>query len=950
MNIFIISLKKYIEILIKNSRTMSGFEYLSEHLQKIIASYGYKEATEVQKKAIPLIIKGKNVLIVAPTGSGKTEAAFFPLIDLVLKINTRGIKALYITPMRALNRDILRRMMDIALSAGLRIAIRHGDTKQAERKEQITNPPDILITTPEMLQAMLVAKNVRPLLKWVRIIVVDEIHELFPSKRGAQLAVALERLVEITEYDVQRIGLSATVGDLEGVAHMLFGVNRDFTVINIDVPREIDVIIDYIDSNEVNVAKRIVKISYDKKSIILFTNTRQMAEHMAFQISNVNPQLKAFVHHGSLDRSIREEVERMLKDGKLKLVVSTSSLELGIDIGFIDYVIQFGSPRDPTRLIQRIGRSMHRLGEKAQGAIITTNIDEILESVSILDYAKRGILTSLPMYKESLDVLAHQLVGYVLERGSASLHEFQKVIKRSWPYKDLTTETLIMIAEFLEKTGKIRLYADNELKAKSRGTPSISYYYENLSTIPETKFYEAIDIVSNNRIGMLDEEYAKTALDENALIILAGRVWHVVDVDPKNARVSLEPVEEIGDAPIWFGETIPVPHEIAELSADLRKKIISDKVSLRDLGYPVSEHADSILKQALNEYAKKNYPIPDSKLIVIEQVGDVCVIHLSFGTRINRAIAMIIKGILNKEAFLKTQYLVDSMKVLFYSKAPISAKLIESAFIRWIPAYLNENPKYLEYLLKESNEYERFLKETAVRFGVISKHKVSEVPRSVLAELENTPVADEALNELKNHYTDFNGALEILRKIAMNQIKIESFKTNDPSPLSKSLFENFSIGKFALKLASADAIITTVKTRIDSEKMRLICMYCGWQTIETVKNLPEKIYCPKCGSVMIAVAHPKDDVALKIANMINKKLQIPKKDKDLLKSFNKLMFSAELVASYGKKAIQAMAGRGIGPKTAARILSIASNENELYRLILKAEIDYARTKRYWDND
>ncbi len=926
---------------------MNGFEYLSENLQRIISSYGYKEATEVQKKAIPLIIKGKNVLIVAPTGSGKTEAAFFPLIDLVLKINNEGIKALYITPMRALNRDILRRMMDIALSTGLRIAVRHGDTKQAERKEQIANPPDILITTPEMLQAMLVIKNIRPLLRWVRIVIVDEVHELFSSKRGTQLAVALERLVELTEYDVQRIGLSATVGDLEGVAHMLFGVNRDFTVINIDIPREIDVVIDYMSGNEVDIAKKIIDISRDKKSIILFTNTRQMAEHMAFQISNVDPNLKIFVHHGSLDRSIREEVERMLKNGKLKLVVSTSSLELGIDVGFIDYVIQFGSPRDPTRLIQRIGRSMHKLGEKARGAIIATNIDEVLESVAILDYAKRGLLTSLPMYKEPLDVLAHQLVGYVLERGRASLYEFQKVVKRSWPYKDLSAETLIIIAEFLEKTNKIRLYADDELKAKSRGTPSISYYYENLSTIPETRFYEAIDIVSTKRIGMLDEEYAKTALDENALIILAGRVWRVVDVNPEDARVSLEPVEEIGDAPIWFGETIPVPREVAELSAELRKKIATNKIGLKDLGYPISEYADNILKEALNEYIKKNYPIPDPKLIVIEQVGNVCVVHSPYGTRINRALAMIIKGVLNKEAFLNSQYLVDSMKILLYSKVPIPAELVKNVLDKWIPTYLNENPKYLEYLLKESNEYERILKETAVRFGVISKRRINEVPKSVITELENTPVANEALNEIKNHYTDFDGALEILRSIALKSIQIELFKTNDPSPLSKSLFENFSIGKFALKLASADAIITTVKTRIESEKIRLICMYCGWQNIEIVKNLPEKIHCPKCGSVMIAVADPRDNIALKIADLISKKSSILKKDNSFLKDFSRLMFSAELVASYGKKAIETMAGRGIGPKTAARILSIASNEQELYRLILKAEIDYARTKRYW---
>ncbi|MEM3832340.1 MAG: DEAD/DEAH box helicase [Thermoprotei archaeon] len=930
--------------------SVNGFEGLSEGLRRIIASYGYEKATEVQKRAIPLIVKGRNVFVVAPTGSGKTEAVFFPLIDLVLRLGGEGIKALYITPMRALNRDILRRMMDIALSAGLKVAVRHGDTKQAERREQVESPPNILITTPEMLQAMLVARNVRPLLKWVKIVVVDEFHELFSSKRGAQLAVALERLVDVAEYDFQRIGLSATVGDLEGAARMLFGVDRDFIVINVDVPREIDVVIDYVGGEE-DVAKEIVRLSRDKNSIILFTNTRQMAEHMTFQISNVDPSLQVLVHHGSLDRTVRENAEKMLREGKLKFVVSTSSLELGIDIGSVDYVIQFGSPRDPTRLLQRIGRSMHRFGETAKGMIMVTNADEIFETISIFDFAKRGSLTSLPVYREALDVLAHQLVGYVLERGGASLHDFLRMIRRSWPYKDLSVERLVEVSEFLEKIRKIKLYINDELRVKSRGSLTISYYYENLSTIPETKFYDAIDVVSNRRIGMLDEEYTRNALNENALIILAGRVWRVVDVNSEDERILLEPVEEIGDAPVWFGETIPVPREIAELAAELRKKVIEHKISLKDLGYPLSERSARMVSQLLGEVAEKNYPIPDPNLIVIEQVGNVCVLHSPFGTRINRAIAMIIRGILNREAFLRSQYIADSMKILFYSKAPITAEVIKNALLRWIPMYINDNPKYLEYLLKESSEYERFLKDVALRFGVISKKRINDVPKFVIVELEGTPVSEEALKELRDHYTDFYGALEIFKRIGSGVTKVETFKASDPSPFSREFFESFSLGRFALKLASADSIVTVVKERIESERVRLICTYCGWHSVEIIKNLSDKISCPRCGSVMIAVTDPNDVIAIKIANLISKKnVAVLKRNDELSKMYKKLIFSAELVASYGKKAVKAMAGRGIGPKTAARILGMASDESGLYRLILRAEIDYARTKRYWSNE
>ncbi|MCK4483074.1 DEAD/DEAH box helicase, partial [Candidatus Bathyarchaeota archaeon] len=358
---------------------------------------------------IPKILEGKNVLLISPTATGKTEAAFLPVLSMLLQEpqRIRGIKLLYITPLRALNRDMLERLEWWCNNLDIKLAVRHGDTETKERTRQSRSPPTILITTPETLQAILPGWILRQHLRHVRWVVIDEVHEIADSKRGSQLSLALERLRRIVGKDFQTIGLSATIGTPEEVAQFLVGTGRSVEIIRVPVARilRLKVIFpkpeteDYKLSTklythpEVAARLRIIRDYISKrKSVLLFTNTRAISEVLASRFRVWDMNFPVSIHHGSLAKPSRVAAERGLKNGELKGLVCTSSLELGIDVGRIDMVIQYMSPRQVTRLIQRVGRSGHRIGRIAEGIIVTMDSDDTLEALAV---AKKALKEDL---------------------------------------------------------------------------------------------------------------------------------------------------------------------------------------------------------------------------------------------------------------------------------------------------------------------------------------------------------------------------------------------------------------------------------------------------------------------------------------------------------------------------------------------------------------------------
>src|SRR5438034_1670521 len=411
---------------------------------------GIERLNQMQLAAITRIRAGSDVLLVAPTGSGKTEAALLPVVEALEPSDRKGIQALYVTPLRALNRDMIDRVRRLVAPTKLTAAVRHGDTPQADRRSQAATPPDILVTTPETLQAILPGKVMQRHLKNVRFVIVDEVHQLAEDRRGTQLAVALQRLSRVTGRRFQRIGLSATVGHPESIA-ALFGGDKPLEVLasalekkyeyRVEWPRPIDkdfeTARDFYITPEAAAGLSAIDDSLDEsRSTLVFVNARPLAELLGSRLAMVRQDVA--VHHGSLPREERERVEAGVKGGDIKGLVSTSTLELGIDIGSVDNVVQYNSPRQVTSLIQRVGRSGHTLDRTSRGLVLAVSSDDAIESLAAVQAAKDNDLEPLHIHRLALDVLAHQIVGCALDHGGmAPWSEILSTIRSSEPFREL---------------------------------------------------------------------------------------------------------------------------------------------------------------------------------------------------------------------------------------------------------------------------------------------------------------------------------------------------------------------------------------------------------------------------------------------------------------------------------------------------------------------------------
>src|SRR3989442_415050 len=374
----------------------SAFSVLKPPVLRRLEKEGFLEASPIQELAIPAILNGDNVLLIAPTGTGKTLAAILPVLDKFLEKRieqrARGISVVYVTPLRALNRDLLRRLEEMGRDLDVKIQVRHGDTPISARSRQARIPPDILITTPETLQSILIGR----------------------------------RMSEI---------------------------------------------LNIIDTH---------------RSTLVFTNTREQAEALAAQLHALGAFGRVRVHHGSLSREVREESEKEFQEGRIRGLICTSSLELGIDIGSVDYIVQFTSPRETTRLVQRMGRSGHTLGGTSRGTVLTIGTDDILESVILVRRAREGRLERPIIHEKAWDVLAHQIVGLLLQKPRVSLDEMLQIFRRSYPFRETDAKELERVVRQLEDLRFVRKLGESY---SPRNPYAIQYYFRNLSVIPDVHRY-----------------------------------------------------------------------------------------------------------------------------------------------------------------------------------------------------------------------------------------------------------------------------------------------------------------------------------------------------------------------------------------------------------------------------------------------------------------------------
>ncbi|KUO41915.1 MAG: hypothetical protein APU95_04135 [Hadesarchaea archaeon YNP_N21] len=948
---------------------MNAFDLLDERIRAALKEFGLDRPTRPQELAIPVILKGKNLLLIAPTGTGKTEAALLPVFSMFLaEGRQQRIRILYIAPLRALNRDILARLTRLGDILGIRIEVRHGDTTQTQRQRQAKSPPDMLITTPETLQAILPGKKMREHLKGVRWVIVDEVHELAGDKRGVQLAVGLERLVELAG-DFQRIGLSATVGEKEKIGKFLAGSNREIEIVDTSMVKKIQLIVESPMSTEedartaenlmvepMTVArlKCVRELLNKNASTLIFVNTREMAEILGSRFKILDPNLAISVHHGSLSRDVRIEAEEGFKRGSFKGLICTSSMELGIDVGTVDLVIQYMSPRQVTRLTQRVGRSGHQVEGISRGVILAASPDDVAESAII---AKRSLLNELEPVKihiGALDVLAHQLAGLALDMEKVELKKAMEILSRSLPYGELSKDDLIKVLYHLHYHGLI-YFKDDFFERRKR---TREYYFTNLSTIPDAKRYAILNIVSRKFVGSLDEEFVATYGEPGTNFICKGETWQIVSLDEERGHVLVRPVEDsLGAIPAWEGELIPVPFEIAQELGRLRdhvsKRILCgetiDKIA-KDLSslYPMSEKSSTWFVEQIDAHLKEGATIPTDCRVVIEIFDKFAILHACFGTLVNETLARVLAALLTSRFGSSVSIKVDPYRIAFKIPTFSDPKILEQTIRELSPEHIEP---VLLISLKETPLFTWRMLQVAKRFGAIRRD--SDLThlnlKRMLRAFEGTPVFDETMREIMHEKLDVKKAKEIISKIQSGKIEITTITrkiSEGPTVLGFPIVDELAGGELILPKRAEQEILKVLKNRLLGTQVRLYCMNChNWSTLTRVERLPEFPTCGKCEARFLALLPTEKREILKIIKRKNSGKKLSKTESEI---YERVLKTANLILTYGKKAIVTLAGRGIGVKTATRILAQHhENEDDYFRAILQAEHTYFRTRPFW---
>ncbi len=930
------------------------FSSFQSKIREALRRKGFTKPTLIQEKAIPIVARGDNVLIIGPTGEGKTEAAILPILDRMLSQGKpKAISILYIAPLRALNRDLLDRIEWWGQDLGFRVQVRHGDTPARQRRRQAIRPPDVLITTPETLQAILPGTTMRRHLEGVRFVVVDEVHELAQDKRGVQLAFALERLVEISG-EFQRIGLSATVGSPDLVASFLGG-NRQVTIcktaflrdvkLRVEFPRPVDQ--DDPIAKKLMISKksaarlrRVRELVDAHRSTLVFVNTRDMAEILSSRFNLWDRASSVDVHHSSLSSTVRIEAERRLKSEEIKGIICTSSMELGIDVGSVDLVIQYMSPRQVYRLIQRVGRSGHRTGQTSEGVVVTVDADDLLESMAIASGTVSEQIEETLVPTLSLDVLAHQIVGLCLEERVVPASRILSIARRSHPYRNLSSEDLMRVIRQLETQDMIWVDGANLRRKRA----AWQYYFENLSTIPDVKKYRIINIVSNQQIGTLDEEFVATRAERGTVFITKGEAWTILDVEENKVMVS-PVVDPIGAIPGWIGEMIPVPYEISQEVGRLRRVLSGDFDQARILeAYRIGKDELRLVKAYVRSQLRKSV-VPTDTRLVLESYQDKVVFHGCYGTRANETIARIVAALLTARFGAAVAVKVDPYRVVFTFPDGVGKPELVLRTIMDIDT--QHVLPILEIVIKRTALFRWRLVHVAKRFGAMRRdvdYQAISLERLAMT-FEDTPIYKETLNEIMLEKLDAERVSAIFDKIKSGAIETEILRSNEVSPFAAPVLLREGFSDIISPESPLMEIMSILKRRLMAKRLKLLCMNCLASTKLKVEEVDETPRCWKCGSKVLAALRPADGQTEEALGRKDRGRLTPTQ-KDLVE---KARLSADLVSEYGRRAVMTMAARGIGPQTAARILSrLHRSEDDLLRDIFSQEKLYVQTRRFWD--
>jgi len=645
--------------------------------------------TPAQELGWPAIASGKHTLIQAPTGSGKTLAAFLYGIDKLNSEPGQGLRLIYVSPLKALNYDIERNLRGplAGLQSELRIGVRTGDTPQKERAEMLRNPPDILITTPESLYLLLTSRA-RENLKGVQTLILDEVHAVAGTKRGAHLALSVERLERLVDQPFQRIGLSATQRPMEEIGRFVAGA-RDIQLVDAGVSKELDleVVVPVEDMREPgavttesgaegsqssiwpSIYPKILELVEAHRSTIVFVNNRRLAERLALRLNELAEKEVARAHHGSLAREQRVEIEELLKAGEIPCLVATSSLELGIDMGAVDLVIQVESPKSVARGLQRVGRAGHDLGAISKGRIFPKFRADLLESAVVVKRMLEGGIEETVIPRNPLDVLAQQVVAITADE-EISVDELHELVRGAYPFAELSRAQLENVLDML--AGRYPSDEFAELRPRIiwdrtagviRGRSGVRRLaVTNAGTIPDRGLFGVHLIDGGGRVGELDEEMVYEAR-AGQTFLLGASTWRIEEITRDRVLVSPAPGVP-GAVPFWKGEGIGRPYELGEAIGKTSRELVALS---HDVGqarlvneHRLDERAANNLLTSLNEQAAATGAVPSDRTVVVErfrdEIGDwrLCILT-PFGARIHAPWALALAARLRESLGLEVQ-------------------------------------------------------------------------------------------------------------------------------------------------------------------------------------------------------------------------------------------------------------------------------------------------------
>ena len=652
----------------------------------------FASPTEAQAQAWPAIATGEHVLISAPTGSGKTLAAFLYGLDrFVANPTHEQTRLVYVSPLKALSYDVEKNLRAPlrGIGADLNVAIRTGDTPQKERRDMVKHPPDILITTPESLYLMLTSQA-RAIFEGTETVILDEIHAVAQTKRGAHLALSLERLVEEAGRDVQRVGLSATQKPLEEVGRFMVGPQRTATIVDTGVrkpldlkihvpvesmvePEQMDLELDPFAGQEATrksiwpaIYPELLKLVKEHRSTLIFVNNRRASERLALRLNELAGEQIARAHHGSLAREERIVVEELLKAGELPCLVATSSLELGIDMGAVDLVLQVESPKSVTAGLQRIGRAGHNVGDTSKGRFFPKFRADLLECAVVAQRMREGKIETTVVPRNPLDVLAQQIVAMAAtdEDTPLAVDQLAAMLARTYTYAELSRAQLENVLDMLdgrypsEEFGELRPRivwdrVNGTIRAR-KGSRALAI--TNAGTIPDRGLY-SVNLPDGRRVGELDEEMVYEARP-GQVFLLGASSWRIEEIT--RDRVIVSPAPGVpGAVPFWKGDGLGRPRELGEaIGAFARWAVDQDPATLAH-DFDLDDKAATNLVEFLREQQESTRVVPSDRTIVIErfrdEIGDwrVCVLS-PFGGRVHAAWGLALSARIREEHGLES--------------------------------------------------------------------------------------------------------------------------------------------------------------------------------------------------------------------------------------------------------------------------------------------------------